>query len=255
MVCPIQGFTRVLLILLAIGFGGLIFLWTILSGFADDWSPTKTSPRRDYVPAVDRELRQAAAGEAQVVPLYPIHSATSSAGHYFYGDTTGERDAACLINMKHALSRIGNALVDRSEHRSVVPTKFLGCNGFARVTPPRAPKEVNVLGAIKRPVGHFCAPIMSDGAYVIWEHAEKPFGHISIASGYPDLTAESVIARFENSEGTVMIGGKDAAHLVMSRSQLAAQTELTPVATLRCDGFDVFQISVQARQWPLISAP
>lgn len=210
--------------------------------------PAHVSPRQAYVPSVARALADAL-GAGQDVEIR--RGLDDPGDHVFWGNVTTE-DGACLVNLRRAHWVTAYALDSRSGVQFPAPEKFLDCGAFVRVTPPDIPPEFAAFGSVTRPVRHICQTTLEAGADQIWERGDRPSGHVSFATLKTGAEMGDVLARAIAADGQVVqVGGNDASPVHLTRRGLLQSADITPVATLRCAGFDVHHVTIRAKRWPL----
>lgn len=244
-----------ILIVFAIGSTALFFVFArplggLISG-NPPW-PSEISAARDFVPTVYGQLRQAIENTGSVAKIPSKYTPPSHqpSGHIFWGSTATNKGGVCLVSAKSAYRSTSFGLKDRSGIRFPSPQQFYGCNDFFRTTPPEVPLDILDYGKVDEPVRHFCAPVLAEGIYTIWENTDKPTGHISIATVFQGLSIDDILEVAAENQKVLQVGGDDAGNLELTASDLFALSKVTTFRTLSCNGFDVFHVSIEAKSWP-----
>lgn len=216
--------------------------------------PDETPVGQDYVPKVTDQLRQAAEAGNEFDFFFPEEPRPEVAEYQFWGKSATGSEGTCLVSYSDFLLSAYSRIEEPSSLPHPSDANFMSCEDFFLLRPPTPPQSMASLGELTSASSQACFPVISEGSRRGLNGWERPKEHVSIATVLRGYTAQSLLDRAHielADDEIVQIGGDNADPVRLSRTDLLARTNITPVHTLTCDGFDVLHYTIEPRVWPL----
>ncbi|MEM9843208.1 MAG: hypothetical protein AAF965_00270 [Pseudomonadota bacterium] len=209
---------------------------------------------QDFVPTIADQLRQAAEAGNVFESFYPEDFRREIAEYQFWGKTTTGSEGTCLVSYRDFHLSAYSRIKEPSSLPYPSDAILMSCEDFFLVEPPTPPHSMTVLGRLTTALSPACFPVISEGSRRGMNGWERPKEYVSIATVLRGYTAQSLLdrAHSELAGGEIIqVGGDNADPVRLSRANLLARTNITPVNTLSCDGFDVLHYRIEPQIWPL----